>query len=166
MPSLALGTLAALALLEAAPRPAATPPPLRLEGVVKDAAGKPVDKALVLAHLHDRTGGRTLATRSDATGAFTLPLDPPGDDALRVEAAGLAPYTADHVTVPKGGLTVTLRAGGSIEGVVKDARGRPVAGARVTSRDYGGSWGPGAFDPTAGRVRTTTDPRGAFRLRG
>src|SRR6185369_2296725 len=114
-------------------KPVARPaPPPRIEGTVRDAAGKPIEKALVLARLQgsDRQA-RTMTARSDANGRFTLDLPRPGTYFVRVEAPGLAAQTVERLAVPAAAMALTLRKGGAIEGVVRDGRGKPVAGARV-----------------------------------
>jgi protocatechuate 3,4-dioxygenase beta subunit len=143
----------------------AAPPP-RIEGTVRDAAGKAIEKALVLAR--PATGdpaARTLSVRTDASGRFVLDVPRPGPYYLRVEAPGLAPHTVERQSVPAAALAVTLRKGGAIEGVVRDGRGKPVAGARVDAR-VGLRPGTLLAEPDAGRVRATTDAKGAFRLEG
>jgi protocatechuate 3,4-dioxygenase beta subunit len=147
-----------------ASRPAPAPP--RLEGTVRDAAGKPIEKALVMAWpVSGDRFERTATTRTDASGRFALTLPRRGDYYVRVETAGLAPHTIDRLSLPAAPLTVTLRKGAVLEGVVRDARGRPVAGARVEART-GGRLGAMLAEPEAGRVRVTTDAGGAFKLEG
>jgi protocatechuate 3,4-dioxygenase beta subunit len=146
-----------------APRPTAAP---RIEGTVRDAAGKPVEKALVMARpaSGDRLE-RTAITRTDANGRFSLELARGGDYFVRVESPPLAPYTIERTSVPADPLAVTLRKGASLEGIVRDSRGKPVAGARVDARS-GVRLGTLLAEPEAGRVRGTTDAKGGFRLEG
>jgi hypothetical protein len=150
----------------AKPAPKPTPAPPVLQGVVKGPDGKPIEKALVLVRpIASRFGDPFLTARTDATGAFRVPLKNAGLNLVRVEAPGLAAQTLEKVQ-PGATLTVTLLKGGLIEGVVKDgASGQPVRRARVTAS----ADGPGmaaTWEAGAGVVETVTDAKGAFRLEG
>ena len=165
-----LGATLSFVLVRPAERPAAAPPapgPVRIEGRIRDGAGRPVAGALVIARRIDvRLLARPATARSDARGAFSVALDAAGDYALRVESSGLAPSTVDRVRAPATGLVVTLERGATLEGVVKDGRGRPVAGARVEAQEWKEWRASPLMEAGAGRVRTTTDARGSFRLAG
>src|SRR5262245_61836566 len=102
MAALSLALCGHAAAQKPAPRPS---PPPRLDGTVRDAAGKPVEKALVMARplAGDRTA-RTLTTRSDAGGAFSLALPRAGEYMVRIEAAGLAPHVIESQGVPAAAL--------------------------------------------------------------
>src|SRR5262249_21223963 len=113
-----------------------------------------------------RSPARPLTTRSDARGTFALALGGPGTYDVRVEAAGLAPYEARKLAVPGAALAVTLGKGAVIEGVVKDARGRPVTGARVEARDPRAWPATTGADAETGRIVATSGAQGAFRLEG
>jgi protocatechuate 3,4-dioxygenase beta subunit len=146
-----------------APAPIAKPAPPRLEGTVRDPAGRPVARARVIARAEG--GDRflsPLSTVTDTGGRFTLTLPRAGVYTVRVEADGLATHTQPSLRVPAAPLAIALRAGGTIEGTVRDARGRPVSAARVDAAEDGGRQAP--FE--ARRVRTATDAKGQFRLQG
>ena len=78
MAALSLALCGSVAAQKTAPR--AAPPPPRVEGTVRDAAGKPIEKALVLART--RSGDRfepTTTARTDASGRFSLALPRAGE---------------------------------------------------------------------------------------
>ena len=144
-----------------------------IEGLVKDADGKPVDGAVV-AILRNRgkdelpTAGRPtprLATTSGG-GRFRLADVLPGEYAVTASAAEGAPARQGKVEVKSGqktDLTLTLGKGGVLfTGEVFDVGGGPIAGARAlvrTQRDFKGPNEPG------GTYLATSDDKGVFRIR-
>jgi hypothetical protein len=125
----------------AADAPAAGP--VRVAGVVTNAAGVPV------ADAHVSAVGLALHATTDANGQFELELPPPG-------VFELIATTADT----KGrALVVSLTRGGRIEGLVVDAvTSAPLLGIWVEARP--------STSPSGGRASATalTDPTGAFSL--
>ena len=106
--------------------------------------------------------------RTDAQGAFALAELAPGSARLGVRAPGFAPATRVVAIPDSGGQRafaiprIELTAEGSVEGDVVDARGEPVAGARV-SKDDVPTWLLIGSTPDSIAV---TDANGHFALRG
>ncbi|HLK35366.1 MAG TPA: carboxypeptidase regulatory-like domain-containing protein [Polyangiaceae bacterium] len=105
-------------------------------------------------------------TRTDLRGTFSLADLAPGTARLTVHKSGFSPAT-QSITVPdRGGLSayairrVELVAEGVVEGQVVDARGDPVAGARVAA-GHVPTWLLVGASPDGVAV---TDARGRFRL--
>ena len=134
---------------------------LVISGLVVDADGRPVGNATVRASVHEPVPGE------DATGAYAS-----SSSDGTFEVGGLHATTYDlgvdsdtqsglpeplPITLAEGGdqkgLRVVLPRGGTIEGVVVDPAGKPIAGVRVQA---GG----------VGRRLVDTDPSGKFRLDG
>ncbi|MGC6487296.1 MAG: carboxypeptidase regulatory-like domain-containing protein [Planctomycetota bacterium] len=145
-----------------------------VRGVVRAPDGAPVPGASVwLQTRHtDWSGGRTL-TRTDGDGRFALAHVPP-HVSLGALAAGYAQsrlVDLDTVDTSAPPAEVTLKlggAGGGLHGVVVDATGRPVAGARV-----GAGRNTRFLDMRGDRViekwsvrSTLTDEAGRFALLG
>ncbi len=110
--------------------------------------------------------------RCDPEGEFSITGLAPGPASLRVRAQGFAPF-ADSVTIPDtegrrpfAVARVELAVEAVVEGEVLDARGKPVAGARV-AKDHVPTWlvaslaGPHARD---GEGFVLTDSSGRFSL--
>jgi hypothetical protein len=103
---------------------------------------------------------------TDARGAFTLAELAPGGGSLRVRAAGFAAVSTPVTITDSGGRRpvalprLELAAEGVVDGDVVDARGSPVAGARV-ARDHAPTWLAVGTSPE--RV-ATTDAMGRFSL--
>lgn len=125
----------------------------KVTGRVTDEAGKPVAGARVRA-----SGGlpfeeEDVTLYADATtgadGSFTIP-NAPGRGVVTARAKGYAPATQtsfqERLTTAK----LTLRSGGTVQGTVLDAGGKPVEGAIVVS------------DALAAK----TDASGAYRITG
>ncbi|RYZ42088.1 MAG: hypothetical protein EOO71_09345 [Myxococcaceae bacterium] len=138
-------------------------PGARLEGrVVERSSGTPVVGAridlMVSGEDGDGDAGRAL---SDAEGRFRiLGLAPGGYDA-RVSAPGFSSTVRYGLTVGAGerfAVELVLSRTGSVEGLVRDGAGRPVAGARVLSLDRGSDEG------APGEARA--DDTGHYRLEG
>ena len=115
--------------------------------------------------LYTDLGARRVQT--DAQGAFAVTELAPGGARLSVRAPGFAPWTKP-VTIPDSGgrrvfaiPRVELAAEGAIEGDVVDARGEPVAGARV-ARDSVPTWLLVGSNPADIAI---TDTTGHFTLR-
>jgi hypothetical protein len=132
-----------------------------VRGEVRAARGDPVpDADVALATL---TG--TSRARTDRAGAFTMGELPAGRARLTVRAAGFALHeeevslargSSSPITLPR----VELAEEGVVEGVVIDARGDPVPGARV-ARDEVPTYLAVGSTP---RGIAVTDARGRFRL--
>jgi protocatechuate 3,4-dioxygenase beta subunit len=88
-----------------------------------------------------------------------------GPHLVRVESPGLAPYVGDRIAAGKTA-RVELSSGGTIEGVVRNRSGAPVAGAVVQSRDSRSRDAGVVWDPAFGVVSATTDAQGRYRLAG
>jgi len=128
-----------------------------LEGTVRDADGEPVAGARVL--IGSRWSPR-FSTTTDRRGRYALKGLPSGAHDLRVEPP------ADSVWIPQlarrvrclAGLRLpldwTLKKGGIVHGIVTDARGTPVAGARLR------------VGLNNAGFETTTDRNGGYRLVG
>ena len=150
------------------PRPASVVRPAAIEGVVKGPDGKPVAGAVVLARRAEGSPyARDRRTATGGDGRFRFDAPEPGPYDLRIEAPGFAARTI-RGAAPGTPHQITLDRGGTLEGTVLDARGAPVAGARIEAWDMGGAFFAGSFasDPRLGRVRGRSDTRGRFRLEG
>ncbi|MBX3186144.1 MAG: carboxypeptidase regulatory-like domain-containing protein [Labilithrix sp.] len=123
---------------------------------------EPIDGAEVT--LQTETGTRH--TKTNKEGAYTLADLSPGPARLRVRAKGRAPSVRDVVVEDRGGRRATeipkieLPEEGIVEGVVTDAKGDPVPGARV-ARDAVPTFLPASGLPPGMAV---ADGRGRFRL--
>jgi len=106
-----------------------------LSGRVTGESGAPVAGALVRASApldFPEDSAAADETKSGPDGTFSLAAAPKGDVTLRVLAKGFAP-ASDRGARPA--TRVALTRGGAVEGVVRDAKGRPVSGAIVASAD-------------------------------
>jgi protocatechuate 3,4-dioxygenase beta subunit len=131
-------------------------------GLVRSTRGDPIADAEVV--LYTELGARRARTSPDGT--FAIADLAPGTDRLFVRANGFAPVSRDVTLEATGGRRpialdrTELAQGGAVEGTVLDARGDPIAGARVAQGTV----------PTYLAVGTTpanvavTDARGRFRL--
>ena len=136
-----------------------------LEGTVKGPDAKPIEGALVSASpVVGRWDEPARTCRTDATGHFKLDLARAELMSVRVEARGLAPVRLEKVQ-PGQSVVLTLGRGRTIEGVVRDVAGQPVAGARVAAWSDQGLT-TSAWEAEAGVVWASTDSRGHFRLDG
>ena len=140
-------------------------PPSSLEVVVQDSRGKPVAGALVTLVAGRELLPRGRIARTDAEGRVRiedLPR-PPWD--IGVQARGLAPKRVERLDGTKPAV-VRLEPGASITGVVLDGATRaPAAGANVWAWVRAGL-GAERWEPESGRVSTTCDARGRFKLEG
>jgi hypothetical protein len=104
--------------------------------------------------------------RTDAAGAFSIADLAPGPATLRVRAGGFAPLTRALVVPDSSGRhpfavpRVEIAAEGVVEGEVVDARGDPVAGARV-AQDHVPTWLVVGANPEGMAI---TDARGRFSI--
>jgi hypothetical protein len=104
--------------------------------------------------------------RTDARGTFALHELAPGTARLSVRASGFAAVLRSVVIPGSGGRRaftiprVELTAEGVVEGDVVDARGDPVAGARV-AKDHAPTW---LVVGTTAEGTAVTDARGRFSL--
>ncbi len=161
----------------------------RLKGRVLDAAGDPLLGAEVAAHsLWSSAQGRDhheppyvearggearseaapegASTRTDAAGAFELVLPDAGFLRLDVEADGFAPLGRKLVLFPEQELdldAIVLMRGVRLAGRVRDADGRPLAGAEVWQERLDEGLTLGSGSPRLELV-ARTDERGAFAV--
>lgn len=104
----------------------------------------------------------TVVARAGGDGAFRAAGLAPGLWSLTVEGTGLHPVSLPRVAVPRAApLAIALDAVGALAGEVRDADGRPVAGAEVValSRDHAASTRSGAD----GRFAVAT-PAGEYQV--
>lgn len=146
-----------------------------ISGTITDAAtGDPIDRArAVLVPYREETHERTIMFSgihsamgstggvTNESGIYQISRIEPGDYQLRVEASGHAPFLSDVFSVGAGqrltSVDFALGGGGVISGVVTDASGLPVAGARISAV---------AFQPMMSRASAQSDADGRFRLEG
>ena len=126
--------------------------------VLDDATGRPIagaDVAVYTSRGHVLYTSRAMTegvTGADGTAEIRVPG---GDLRVVAGATGYAQREGDGVNVgPEGArVTVRLERGGTLEGLVVDPEGRPVAGARV-----------GLLRAPAVHLRSVTDAQGRFRF--
>jgi protocatechuate 3,4-dioxygenase beta subunit len=131
-------------------------------GEVRSTRGDVLEGAEVV--LYTNLGARHARTSGD--GSFAVKDLSPGSATLRVHAAGFAP-AGRELTIPdtNGSHTfeiprIELAEGGTVEGVVVDARGDPVQGARVAPDRAPTYLAVGATPPGV----AVTDAEGRFKL--
>ncbi|MBK8097202.1 MAG: sigma-70 family RNA polymerase sigma factor [Planctomycetes bacterium] len=120
-----------------------------LTGVVLDPRQQPVADALVrigsteqrhhkLADGRDAMAPQPQVVRTDAQGRFHAAAVTPGPLPVAVRAADLAPWqqTIEAATGTTQSLTIHLQAGVSLQGLVRDDRGQPVAKAEVSIGEW------------------------------
>jgi hypothetical protein len=131
-------------------------------GEVRSARGDALADAEVV--LYGRFGARR--TRTNAEGEYALDDLPAGPAHLVIRAPGFAAASREVTVDANGGRRpstwdrIELAAGGAVEGVVVDAHGDPVAGARVASGVAPTYVAAGTAPPGV----ATTDARGRFRV--
>jgi len=134
----------------------------RATGEVRSSRGEPLADAEVV--LYTELGARHARTGADGT--YTVNGLAPGPAKLRVRAAGHSPVTRAVKIPDNGGARpyalprIELSAEGIVEGVVVDARGDPVQGARV-AKDRVPTYLAVGATPAGVAV---TDARGRFKL--
>ena len=165
-------------------------PGATLAGKVVDESGAPVaaargtltrggENAVAGLRRMLRVGAEITAFRSRADGTFTATRLAPGDNQrLFVSHADFERATVAGLSLPaggtKGGLTVVLRRGATIAGVVKDGNEQPVADVEVqvdpSVNFRGGAAGIQMnfmrFGGPSSRPKTKTGPDGAFAIKG
>jgi len=151
------------------PEDAATPLEIVLDrgsslaGRVVTRDGAPVPGATVSVGDHPASTG-PLSTRTDATGAFSIDVVPPGAQPVWALREGYA-AGREQVELPEdgaelSGVQIVLEPGQRVAGVVLDEDGEPLPGARITPESAG--FGGGA--PRFVGADTTSDEDGRFRL--
>ncbi len=118
---------------------------IRVRGVVVDDSGQPVQRAWVrfpnaemdqALRRFDHTSSGT-ATTTGIDGSFEIPSAvPPGLQPLYLRANGYQPQGPGRVFLAPGGvatLRLSMVGNPAIEGIVADARGKPLAGVRVSA---------------------------------
>lgn len=151
-------------------------PGVPVAGRVVDPAGAPVPGAQVDVDAPEAASSRFMGglvgfegpqpRLTDSEGRFAFPGAAPGTPlVVRAVAAGFIESTSETLTLgPQGkdDIEIRLLAGGTLEGSVRSADGRPVAGARV-------QWVPQQAGHSAPRIRidpATTDADGRYVLSG
>lgn len=147
-----------------------------LSGVVLDSAGKPVEGAKVIPHSmamslatrsEERFEGDAGAVKTDASGRFALSHLAAGQESLKFVHPDYAPLIVGQLTVTAGETTevapASLKVGGTLDGVVYGADGKPSPGVTLQCQDESGYGGGG--DEEAGRLASaSTDDNGHFRV--
>jgi carboxypeptidase family protein/PDZ domain-containing protein len=137
------------------------PDTLAIRGRVEDPDGQSAVGALVVASSRrtDRDSAARQAT-VDASGAFAVEGLPPGPWRVVASRAGLAPAVAEDVAAGAGDVALRLRAGGRLQGAVRDR-----AGALVTPFTLRVRWrGKDRF--LAPRMLTVVDGAGRYDVGG
>ncbi|MBX3463667.1 MAG: carboxypeptidase regulatory-like domain-containing protein [Planctomycetes bacterium] len=140
----------------------------RLQGVVRDEAGRPVAEALVEASVGQFLFGRENRTRTGADGTFVFPGLRPGAHVLRTASSRFLPTTLAVDLAPeeqRTDLVLVLRQGNAIAGQVVDDRGVGVAGLKVgcKRKELRGDLDVERFSAAEA---TVTDQGGYFTLAG
>lgn len=136
-------------------------------GRVIDEAGKPIAKVKVSLDGwwfgDDNDDDAKTAAITDAKGEFTIPAVAAGTHKLIAVDGAHAPATSEPVTVadrPVAGVTIAMKDGGALTGLVVDTAGKPVANATVRVA------GTGQQMWMVAARQVTCDEKGAFELRG
>lgn len=139
-----------------------------LRGTVKDAAGKPVAGALVLAPNRTPQDDRSRQAETNERGEFTLADAVVVNDFARllVYKRGLAigHVALDSAEKRERPVEITLAAAEPVTLTVLDPQGKPVAGAEIPAPDYesGGRWL--AASDWKERLTRTTDASGQVTI--
>jgi hypothetical protein len=139
----------------------------RVTGRIVNEAGKPVAGAEVVLSAPDSEESLRRSAVSSPAGRFELRSVTSGTVNLTVTHPDHADFHAPWVEIPAGQEvfdlgSVTLSAGGVLEGKVTGAGGKPIEGAEVRISPY--TYTPGPDGPLDLKVRT--GPDGTFRARG
>jgi protocatechuate 3,4-dioxygenase beta subunit len=161
-------------------RPAPVPATGSVSGIVlTDTDGAPARKARLTLNSPERiVNGRT--TAADDEGRFTFMDVPAGRYTLQAVKPGFlnATYGATRpnrpgisVVMSAGqiveGLTIRMLRGAAVSGTLRDAKGRPVAGATVRALRYGYHYtGERRLTSETSGSSATTDDRGMYRVWG
>ncbi len=156
-----------------------------LAGHVLDENGNPVGGAQVKAWRReaaqspgagilifgDLAGANARTAKTDASGFYRIDGLKPGEHMALASAEGFTSESVKDIQIKKGGLTpdvtITVSSGGAIEGVVVDAGGRPIEGARVAVSDTVIDLSEPGISGQIGRDReVSSDANGWFRLKG
>ncbi|MCH9683079.1 MAG: carboxypeptidase-like regulatory domain-containing protein [Deltaproteobacteria bacterium] len=140
-----------------------------IRGVVVDEDG------VAVRSLRVRVDTAVARVKATPGGQFVADVDAAGLHMLTLEAPGLTSHTIEDLQLGEGDDldlgTVTMLAGASVDGVVVDDQGRPIAGARVVAGfqivGRGTSVGhPITVGGDLGLAQVTTDTSGRFSLTG
>jgi hypothetical protein len=134
-----------------------------VEGTVQDGSGTALPEVFLDAEARKGAGSMVEVSmdsasqaKSDMTGHFRLEHVPTGQVSIRAYDGANA-VTTVHLDIKECGsvapVKVTMSPGGSIAGIVRDADGKPVAGARLS-----------AITRATGFVTTFSDAEGRFRF--
>ncbi|HEX5715073.1 MAG TPA: carboxypeptidase regulatory-like domain-containing protein [Thermoanaerobaculia bacterium] len=142
-------------------------------GRIVDEEGLPVAEARVSLAAAGEAGApyryQPFLTTSDPEGRFRIPRVSAGRFDLRAESQGFAATVVEGVSIPEQEPEVDLGeirllAGGAIEGIVTDTRGKPVEKAWIDLSPSGGEDFMTAASAISGRQPTETGPDGRFRI--
>ncbi len=119
-----------------------------LAGIVTDSSGNPVTGAKVIPlsmavstdfPMQENFEGETGAVVTDATGHFLLPHLQPGTETLKIVHTDFSPLIVPGFALAEGKQTdagtISLHAGGTVEGTVYDDKGQPVPHASLLIQD-------------------------------
>ena len=151
------------------PEDAATPLEIVLNrgssvaGRVVTRDGAPVPGATMSVGYYPASTG-PLSTRTDATGAFSIDVVPPGAQSVWALREGYA-AGQEHVELPEegtqvNGIRIVLEPGQRVAGVVLDEDGEPLPGAQITPESAGFNRGAPSFVGPG----TISDDEGRFHL--
>lgn len=139
----------------------------RLEGLVVDDEGHPLEGAVVLARPTSDEGREPWRRETDADGRFSFDTLALGEQRVDIDADRMEQTTRRVMASLTAGDPVrfALHRTGLIDGRVVDADDAPVAGARVTLAGSG-VWPPRDLETDAeGRFRVEGVPGGVYELR-
>ncbi|MFH0944946.1 MAG: carboxypeptidase-like regulatory domain-containing protein, partial [Planctomycetota bacterium] len=154
-------------------------------GHVVGTAGQPVPNAEVRAWTRKEGGSSSpgmiifgdaapqnaRSTKTDKSGFFSIPGLEPGDIHALVQAEGFTSESVKGIMIAKGATskdtTITVSLGSSIQGVVVDATGSPLADAEVSVMETVIDLSEGGMVGGLGKSLTArSDADGSFRLAG
>ncbi len=138
-----------------------------IQGIVRDADGKAVEGASVVAIGQNFMGHST--SRTDANGRFDLSYETYGgpdsktEIKLVVRHPGRALAAAVDIQEPNKPLEITLKPGATLKGLVVDEEGKPLAKVKVV---YSGAGASHSFGPSGAGADATTDEQGNYQIKG